>query len=251
MPESGFYIMPSGEGYDAYSVDAWRRVLSNVNGGATLLVTKGDKMALADFREATGNELDYSAKDTPSEVDFELAAFPGRAIRAKRSSTVRVLPRESKSIGFDKKGDAMVTVANFGKGRVVFVNAAIERESFLCAGAYFGDALNPLYLVYREAAKIAGVKRVVEKSELCPNVGLTEHKAPDGAIVVVAVNYNPVEIACPVKINGNLGRVWRGDVSPDCIRLGPNDVAVFEVLFVYRGPVNNGSRAADVRRTRN
>lgn len=75
------------------------------------------------------------------------------------------------------------------------------------------------------------MKRIVEKSEFCPNVGLTEHKAPDGAIVVVAVNYNPVEIACPVKINGNLGRVWRGDISPDCIRLGPNDVAVFEVLF--------------------
>lgn len=231
LPESGFYIMPSGEGYDAYSVDAWRRVLSNVNGGATLLVTKGDRMALANFREATGNELDYSAKDAPSELNFELAAFPGRAIRVKRSSTIRVLPRESKSIGVEKNGDAMVTIANYGKGRVMVVNAAIERESFLGTGAYFGEGINPLYLVYREAAKIAGVKRIVEKSEFCPNVGLTEHKAPDGAIVVVAVNYNPVEIACPVKINGNLGRVWRGDVSPDCIRLGPNDVAVFEVLF--------------------
>ncbi len=240
LPESGFYILPSGGGYDTYSVAAWRRVLSKVKDGATLLVTKGDKMALADFREATGNELDYSAKDTPSEVEFELAAFPGRTIRVKRSSTVCVLPRESKSIGFDKKGDAMVTVANFGKGRVVFVNAAIERESFLCAGAYFGDALNPLYLVYREAAKIAGVKRVVEKSDSCPNVGLTEHKAPDGAIVIVAVNYNPVEIACPVKINGNLGRVWRGDVSPDCIRLGPNDVAVFEVLFNAKRQFSGG-----------
>ena len=62
-----------------------------------------------------------------------------------------------------------------------------------------------------------------------PNVGLTEHKASDGTVVIVAVNYNPVEIACPVKINGNLGRVWRGDVSADCIRLGSNDVAVFEV----------------------
>ena len=240
LPESGFYILPSVGGYDTYSVAAWRRVLSKVKDGATLLVTKGDKMALADFREATGNELDYSAKDTPSEVEFELAAFPGRTIRVKRSSTVCVLPRESKSIGFDKKGDAMVTVANFGKGRVVFVNAAIERESFLCAGAYFGDALNPLYLVYREAAKIAGVKRVVEKSDSCPNVGLTEHKAPDGAIVIVAVNYNPVEIACPVKINGNLGRVWRGDVSPDCIRLGPNDVAVFEVLFNAKRQFSGG-----------
>ena len=229
LPESSFYILPSSEGYDAYSVAAWRRVLSKVKDGATLLVTKGDRMALADFREATGNELDYSAKDTPSEVEFALANFPDRAIRVMRSSTVRILPRESKSIGFGKDGGAMVTVADCGKGRVVFVNAAIERESFCREGAYFGDGLNPLYLVYREAAKIAGVKRVVEKNESCPNVGLTEHKLSAGNTIIVAVNYDPVEIVCPVKLNGSLGRVWRGNASPDCIRLGSNDVAVFEV----------------------
>lgn len=230
LPESGFYILPSGEGYDAYSVVAWRRVLSKVKGGATLLVTKGDRMALADFREATGNELDYSAKDTPSEVELALAAFPGRTIRTRRSSTVRILPKESKVLGSSMNGDAMVTVANFGKGRVVFVNAAIERESFRSAGAYFGGGLNPLYLVYREAARIAGVKRVVEKGESCPNVGLTEHKLSNGNTIIVAVNYNPHEVVCPIKLSGKLGRVWHGDVYPDSIRLGSNDVAVFEAV---------------------
>ena len=208
--------------------------MSKVKCGTTLLVTKGDRMALADFREATGNELDYSAKDTPSEVEFSLADFRSRAIRVRRSSTVRVLPMESKAVGVDKDGDAMVTVANFGKGRVVFVNAAIERESFRSAGAYFGDGINPLYLVYREAAKIAGVKRVVEKNESCPNVGLTEHKLSDGNTIIVAVNYDPVKITCPVKLNGNLGRVWRGNVAPDCIRLGSNDVAVFEIATQHK-----------------
>ena len=230
LPESGFYILPSGEGYDAYSVAAWRRVLSKVKGGATLLVTKGDRMALADFREATGNELDYSAKDTPSEVELALAAFPGRTIRTRRSSTVRILPKESKVLGSSMNGDAMVTVANFGKGRVVFVNAAIERESFRSAGAYFGGGLNPLYLVYREAARIAGVKRVVEKGESCPNVGLTEHKLSNGNTIIVAVNYNPHEVVCPIKLSGKLGRVWHGDVYPDSIRLGSIDVAVFEAV---------------------
>ena len=31
-------------------------------------------------------------------------------------------------------------------------------------------------------------------------------------------------------LNGNLGRVWRGNVAPDGIRLGANDVAVFEAM---------------------
>ena len=75
------------------------------------------------------------------------------------------------------------------------------------------------------------MKRVVEKNESCPNVGLTEHKLSDGNTIIVAVNYDPVKITCPVKLNGNLGRVWRGNVSPDSIRLGTNDVAVFEVVI--------------------
>lgn len=34
---------------------------------------------------------------------------------------------------------------------------------------------------------------------------------------------------CPIKINGKLGRVWRGDVKSDKVTLAPNEVALFEV----------------------
>ena len=33
----------------------------------------------------------------------------------------------------------------------------------------------------------------------------------------------------PIRINGALGRVWRGDVKADAVTLGPNEAAVFEV----------------------
>ena len=228
-PESDFYILPSGEGYDTYSVTAWRRVLDKVAGGATLLVTKGGRMALADFRAATGNEIDFSAQDTPSDVGFDLAAHPGRTIHARSSSTVRIVPRESRVLGATANGNAMATVSDYGRGRVVFVNAPIERDAFLRAGAFEGDNPNPLYLVYREAARIAGVRRVVEKLD-APCVGFTEHPVGDGRTVVVAVNHEPREVDCPVHIHGTLGRVWRGAVSADRIVLPANDAAVFEVV---------------------
>ncbi len=227
-PESDFYILPSGEGYDTYSVTAWRRVLDKVAGGATLLVTKGGKMALADFRAATGNEIDFSAQDTPSDVGFDLAAHPGRTIHARSSSTVRIVPRESRVLGATADGDAMATVSDYGKGRVIFVNAPIERDAFLNADAFASENPNPLYLVYREAAKIAGVRRVVEKGD-CPCIGLTEHPAGDGRTIVVAVNHEPREVECPVRIKGALVRVWRGMVADRRIVLSPNDAAVFEV----------------------
>ncbi len=228
LPESDFYILPSGEGYDAYSVAAWRRVLDKVAGGAALLVTKGGKMALADFRAATGNEIDYSEQDTPSETEFELAAHPGRCLAVRSSSTVRIAPRESRVLGATADGDAMATVSDYGKGRIIFVNAPIERDAFLNADAFAGENPNPLYLVYREAAKIAGVRRVVEKGD-CPCIGLTEHPAGDGRTIVVAVNHEPREVECPVLIKGALVRVWRGMVADSRIVLSPNDAAVFEV----------------------
>ena len=229
IPDAAFYIMPSGEGYDTYSLPAWRRVLDQVRGGATLLLSKGGRMALGGLREATGNEIDFSMQDTPSEVEFTLAAHPGRTLRARSSSTARIVAHESKVIGETKDGDAMVTVADYGKGHVVFVNAPIERDSFLRTGAYSGENPNPLYLVYREAARIAGVRRIVEKDD-CPCLGLSEHKVGDGKTIVVAVNYEPREVECAVKVNGAVGRVWSGRAGNGKISLPANGVAIFEVI---------------------
>ena len=48
--------------------------------------------------------------------------------------------------------------------------------------------------------------------------------------VVAAINFEPREIVCPVKMDGALGRVWRGNVKADSIVLPPNEAAVFEVV---------------------
>ena len=63
----------------------------------------------------------------------------------------------------------------------------------------------------------------------CPWVGITEHPATDGSTVVIAINFEPRAIACPISVDGTLGTVWRGDVTDGCIKLAPNEAAVFEV----------------------
>ena len=87
----------------------------------------------------------------------------------------------------------------------------------------------PYYLVLAEAMKIAGIKNTVEKGD-CPWVCFTEHPAQDGSTIVMAINFEPREIVCPVKIDGKIGRVWRGDVKQDAVRLAPNEAALFEVV---------------------
>ena len=72
------------------------------------------------------------------------------------------------------------------------------------------------------------MRHVVEKGD-CPYVGLTEHLTADGSTIAVAINFEPRTMECPIKINGTIGSVWRGDVTVGRIRIGPNEAAVFEV----------------------
>jgi hypothetical protein len=123
--------------------------------------------------------------------------------------------------------DKFKTIKN-GKGIVLTCNAQIDRQTIDRTDTCTGGSIMPYYLVLREAAKIAGVKTVVEKGD-CPWVGFTEHPAADGSVIVMAINFEPRAMECPVKINGKLGRVWRGDVKGDKITLAPNEVALFEV----------------------
>lgn len=230
IPEARFYILPSGRGYNPYSGEAYANVLAKVRMGATLLVTKGNETAMPFVRETTGNEIDYVTKD-PLSTTMTLKAFPGKTIAVRAATTSRILSHESEVVGTDAEGNPMMTVVEYGKGRVVFVNFAAESDAFLKGGAYSGKNLNPMYLVYREAARIAGVERVVEKPADVPNVGITEHRLDDGRTLAVAVNHDPSPAEVELSIKGRIARVWGGGAADGSrLSLGANDYCVLEVL---------------------
>ena len=131
-------------------------------------------------------------------------------------------------LGRTAAGEAIFTKFKNGKGTVLTCNAPIDRQAIARTDAFTGENIQPYYLVMREAAKIAGLKSVVEKGD-CPWVGFTEHPAADGSTIVMAINFEPRAMECPVKINGKIGRVWRGEVKQGKIVLAPNEVALFEV----------------------
>lgn len=228
IPDAPFYVLPSGAGYDPYTGTACRRVYARVRDGATLLVSKGNLTTLAGLEEVSGNEVDWTSSDGET-ATVTLEGEPGRPLTVRSSSTVRILPKRSRVLAKDAAGNAYLTVCGYGKGKVVYVNGAIERDSFLQGGAYYGANLNPLYLVYREAARQAGVRRLVEKPADCPNVGLTEHPDGTGGAIVVAINYDPEPVTCPVRVAGRVGQVYKGTVKDGRVVLAANDVAIFEV----------------------
>jgi hypothetical protein len=111
----------------------------------------------------------------------------------------------------------------------VFVcNSPIDRNAIARSDALTGARIQPYYLILREAAKAAALRQTVVKGD-CPYVGLTEHPAADGTTVVMAVNFEPRAVTCPITVRGRLGRVWRGRVSDEAVTLPPNEAALFEV----------------------
>lgn len=228
IPDAPFYILPSGEGYDPYTGTACRKVYARVRAGATLLVSKGNQTTLADLAAVSGNDVDWT-RDDGEATTVVLEGHADRPLRLATSSTVRIQPTRSRVLARDAAGNAFLTVCDYGKGKVVYVNAAIERDSYLRGGAYFGKDLNPLYLVYRAAARLAGVRRLVEKDEAFPNVGLTEHPDGTGGAIVVAVNYDPEPVTCRIRVDGKVSKVWRGTVSDETLVLPANDAVIFSV----------------------
>ena len=226
LPSAKLYILPAGNGCDPYSYEAWCGALRKAEEGATVLISKGNGTRYSGFLAATGNEIDYFCQLGVG-TKFELKAFPGRVIDAWDGTTTEIAPKKSTVLGASSSGRAMVTSYAYGKGTVVYCNFPIESDSVYRTDCFRGTNPNPRYLVYRQAAQIAGITRIVEKDAPC--VGLTEHRTADGRTIVVAVNYEPSAVTCPLKIAGTVEKVYRGELANGVLKLAANEVAVFSV----------------------
>ena len=227
LPESPLYVFCSGDCDMTFSYTAQRRVYEKAEKGATVLIVYSGESRLTQLREHTGVEVDYCTL-SPRDRTLTLKAHPDRAMSVWDKTTARLIARESEVLGTTADGEPALTKFRCGKGWTMVANGPFDRQTIARTDVVTGEKPMPYYLLFREAAKVAGLKATVEKGD-CPWVGLTEHPQADGSTVVVAINFEPREIECPVRLNGSLGTVWRGNVKADRIRLAANEAAVFEV----------------------
>lgn len=226
LPDAPFYILPAMPGYAAYSGRAWRRLKEKVRAGATLFLSLGENGGQTEFLEVTGLEtLDHHKED----VSFEFA-FPERPderIAASDGYVRENAVRTARVLAADGRGNPVVSVNRLGRGKVVYCNFAVETLAVVRGGCWTGKELNPLYRVYETAAHEAGVKRIVAKG--CPGVGVSEHPLADGRTVVVAINYEPEGVECPLEVEGRVTDCLRGGYSGGKLKLPANDAAVLIV----------------------
>ncbi len=223
LPDSSFYILPSGKGWGTYSRKTWDELVDRVKKGATLLVSRGFETGYIDWPEITGLEqTTYHKARRPS---FE---FEGRKMSFSDSYTAEQKPIDCEVLATDSDGNVVLSEKKLGRGLVIVVNFAlekcvIEQESEVVDNSFS----NELWRIYAYAALRAGVKRLVRKDD--PRLVLTEHPSEDGKTLVVAVNTHDEPIECPVEVDGTVGRVWNGFFKDGVLSLRENDGCVFEV----------------------
>ena len=225
LPSAPLYVVCSSETDQSYSFPAQRRVFEKAKAdGATVLVLYCSHSRFTFLRQQTGIEADYGCL-SPIERTF---AFGGKTMKTSDNCTEKLIARECEVLAKTEDGEPAFTKFAYGKGTVMLVNSPVDRLTISRTDVLTGADVMPYYLLFREAAKVAGIRTKVAKGE-CPYVGITEHPTADGRTVVVAINFEPREITCPIALGGALGTVWRGDVKADVIRLPANEAAVFEV----------------------
>ena len=214
LPESKFYILPSGTGLDTYSRSAWLRVCAKAEQGATVLVTLGNKSMLSQLREMTGVE-NLSFFQGSRKVSFTI---DGKRVEFTEPTTRRIAAREAKILVADECGEPLMTEFSLGKGKVLFFNAALEANGGLSA-----------WPAYELAARIAGVSRRVVMTTDNRALGLTEHMASNGKVYVVSVNFKSEKVDCPVKVRGSVTGIWNAAYADGILSVGPNDGCVLEL----------------------
>jgi len=227
LPDAPLYIVTSAETDNGYTYPAQKRLYAKAAAGATVLLIYSAETRFTHLREHAGVKVDYCTLSS-CERTFALRAFPDRKMTVADKTTCRLLDGEAEVLARTADGEPAFTRFACGKGQVLVCNAPIDRQAVARTDVVTGERIQPYYLVLREAARLAGLKSVVRKGD-CPFVGLTEHPADDGTTIVMAINFEPRAMTCPISSAGSLGRVWRGDVTVDRIVLAPNEAALFEV----------------------
>jgi hypothetical protein len=188
------------------------------------VISKGNRTRYSGFLKATGNRIEtFNLRSRK----FEFSFLGGKSIRGGDETTTVITPVSSEVLAKTDAGDAVVTVNTVGSGKVVFVNFPIEIFAARSSDSFTGDGMNPLYAVYRKAASLAGIERLVSCDS--PSVGLTEHPLDNGKVIVVAVNYEPHTVKTVFTVKGGISKSWRGCVSGNAVEIGANDAIVFEV----------------------
>ena len=145
IPESDIYLMPSVSGSCALSKAKYYELLERVKNGAALYISN-DNAFLTDFAEVTGVKICDSRKSHAEGMCC--------GMRYERDTTCYIEPVGAKVLAAEDNGNPMLTVNEYSKGKVYYLNFPLEkmllseedafdRDYYKLYNEIFGTVSNP------------------------------------------------------------------------------------------------------------
>lgn len=175
LPDANLYLMPSLFGHQGMPQGSYGQLMEKVRNGAFLYVSDAGNGCLQPFSEFFGCKVDY----TSNCQDAQTFSYSGEIFTFVRPYTRKLLAGISEILAVEEDGSPMMTSNKYGKGKVVFLNAAPELSAV-------DESVPHSYLLYRKIAALAGL----ELPEKAPEIGRTEHPWTNGKTIIVEINYS-------------------------------------------------------------
>ena len=212
IPESDLYILPSVTSMPEGNI--FEELLTRIEKGATLAITFDAGLLFSRFEKLTGNKLIHHTPASDS------AVINGHTFRrfeklTLESTSSTVLMRED-------DGNPFLTISNYGKGKVIFCTAPIEKQF----SETVGEPDSGLLEIYKVFAKELDLEVMRNNKHL----GITLHTLKTGEKIAVAVNYSGEKITDTVTVkNKNVGKVYLGSANGNEITVEPYSATIFEI----------------------
>lgn len=189
IPDAKLYLLPSVNGINILGRERYNELLEKVSCGADLYMSI-DCAYLSGFEKMTG----LKPVDSYEHAEEGFIELDGKRIDFSRVRNLIAEPTGAGVLAKDNKGYPAITVNNYGKGRVLYVNFPVE-ANLLNKHDAFSLGFECIYKkLFGEYAKDYPVKSNNEK------VLLTYHEEENGGYAVI-LNYSDECLSSFVTLN--------------------------------------------------
>ena len=188
IPDAPLYLLPSINGHHVMNKRDYEELKTKVYAGADLYISM-DSGVLTEFEELTGlKPIDSSKHRENSTVEID-----GVSVEFFRDRNFTMKSVGAEVLASDKNDNPAITVYQYGKGRIFYVNFPLESNMLKEADAFS----NGKDIIYRKIFSEYIEKLPVRINN--KNVVATYHYTKDGLIAVI-VNHNNKDIDLNIEV---------------------------------------------------
>lgn len=220
IPDAPLYLLPSLD-TNSVPVTALDALMEKVKNGAVLYVSVGGGLLrnlCRDFGFHINRRYDISGAEKITLAD-------GGEITLTPTLRYDITPTTARVLASAPDGTPVFTVADYGKGKLLFFACPMEKQLFAIPTGYERGH----YRIYEAIRRECTIDRLISRTD--PYVTVTEHPTEAGRIIVAVNNSaEPRTVVCTT--DARLTAVYRGNVTQRdtlTLTIPANEAAVFEV----------------------